>query len=526
MRFSRLLACAFLLACAGLLQAQAAERYSRSALIIGVGQYGPSNIPWLDGVQHDIPSARAIAQAMGIPQERTTVLRDEQATKANILAALEQLSAQVADGGRVLVYFSGHGTRWNDPQSGGCQEGLMPYDGQPITNAEIAQVTRRMSELTDKLIVFFDACHSDGVADHRPTTRGIARGDFTPKFFLKNGADASACSQVANVRTRSLLGEATRLGALQENFVQITSSRADEVSFDEPGKGGLATQAVRQCLLGEARDLDGSGAISLGEIQSCAQGLIEDKFKNQSQSQVRPHHVTVTGNRNLVAVVNTPPAPVVAPASPAVVPVASALPVVAPGTPAATAAPAPTAAPTPAPAPLAGVAPAVPTLASLATLREIEAQRNPRARMEVSLNRNRLRIGQDPFELQVRSQRDGHVYVILLGSDRKSFYLLFPNGLDRANAIRSNEPLRLPRPGWSLVASGPAGTDHLLVLVSDSPRDLRTLTASPPSASSPFTFALNDLGGRASLVDFFAGRGVLGTSEAFDARILSVEEIR
>jgi hypothetical protein len=40
---------------------------------------------------------------------------------------------------------------------------------------------------------------------------------------------------------------------------------------------------------------------------------------------------------------------------------------------------------------------------------------------------------------------------LLLGSDRKSFYLLFPNGLDSDNRIRANQRLSLPRPDWKLV---------------------------------------------------------------------------
>ena len=572
-----------------------AERATRSALIIAIANYGPSHISKLPGVPFDVDSARSIARAMGIPDQRISVLRDAQATKAGILQALENLGRTVSEGSRVLVYFSGHGTRWLD-QGNTCKEGLMAYDGETLTNDEIAQRTRRMSELADKVIVMFDACHSEGVTKRGATTRSIAEGKFTPKFFSKTGTGEDACA-ARNVQTRSLLDASTRLGALSENFVQITSSRANEVSYDEVGKGGMATQGVRDCLLGQARDRDGSGAVSMAEIEQCAQAVIDDKLRSAPQLR---HHVSVTGNRNLVPVSTVrppPPAPappvVVAaaptpPAAPAVTsaptpvrppaaPVAVRPPPVAP-TPAPMPAPMPAPAPaavTPAPPPqqmiaMAPPAPPAPTLpvtppapiampaspapsslpvnaappaappstpalaepppepalASLATLKEIEAQRNPKRRVDITLDKTELRIGKDPLNLKIRSGRDGYVYLVLLGSDRKSFYILFPNGLDRDNAIRANVTMTLPRPDWKVVAQGPAGTDHMLVVVSDTPRDLSALTLSPPDARTPFTFALNDLPGRAALFDFFSGGGVTGASESFGAKLLTIKEVR
>jgi Ca2+-binding RTX toxin-like protein len=105
---------------------------------------------------------------------------------------------------------------------------------------------------------------------------------------------------------------------------------------------------------------------------------------------------------------------------------------------------------------------------------------------------------------------------MLLGSDSKSFYALFPDALDAGNRIKANQTL--PRPEWRL---GPVGTDQLLV--SDTSRDRTVL---PPDSAAPFTFSLNDLPGRAALIDFFAGQGVSGESESFGAKLLSIKEVR
>jgi hypothetical protein len=62
--------------------------------------------------------------------------------------------------------------------------------------------------------------------------------------------------------------------------------------------------------------------------------------------------------------------------------------------------------------------------------------------------------------------------MLYVGTRPDSFYLLFPNRLDSRNEIAAGQELRLPRTSWTVNALGPPGTDHILVLVAESPRDL------------------------------------------------------
>lgn len=578
----------------------------RSALVIGLSQYGPTTgAATLEGVPYDIESAKRIALAMGIPGDQIRLVRDQQATKANILEEIRKLGERTREGGRSFIYFSGHGTRYWDPTVNGCVEGLLTHDGQAITNAELAQATQKVTAGADKVITMIDACHSGGVTSSKAGTRSIGGVEFKPKFTFKASSAADACSQPSNLKTRSLLGESTRLGALQENVVQITSSRPDEVSFDEPGKGGLATQGVRDCLLGKAADTDGSGAVSLAEIQQCAQAIIDQKLKGVKD--LTPHHVSVSGNRNLIPVAQQrpapaqvvaltptpapaapPPATVTAPTKPpaataiapntaattmvasapstlAQAPAASPPPVAANKPPAPTvlnappaapamvsAAPAaepasqrppkpqpaaprpePVAAPTPAPVsvtaqptPTPPVAAPEPMLASLATLTDIEQQRDPRIVLDVKLSKPVLKIGKDALDLSIKSSHDGYIYLVLLGSDRKSFYVLYPNGLDKDNRIKAGQTRKLPRPDWQLEAAGPPGTDHLLVMVASSPRMIDRLAMTEPSATNPFTFALNEIGGRAALINFLVHNKDGEGSERFGAKLLTLKEVQ
>jgi hypothetical protein len=493
---------------------------NRSALIIGVGEYGYSGVTPLVGVKHDMVSAAKIAAAMGIPESNVKYLRNSQATKTNILEALKQLGDTSGDGSRTFVYFSGHGTR----QSAGneCVEGLLTYEGSTISNQEFAGATQKIAKTSDKFITLVDACHSEGVVP--PKTRALIKDQLTPKFYMKSGTAADACSVISNYKTRSLLPEVTKLGALKENFVQVSSSRPDEVSFDEPDKGGLATQGIRDCLLSQAKDTNQSGAVTLEEVQQCAQRFVDGRLKNVPG--IKPHHITVTGNRNLIPVQRPPT--VVALATP---PVEPPKPVVAPPTP-----PVIMAAPAPAPQPPVTSAtpialpapekipPQEPLLASLATLKDIEQQRNPKRMVDVKVSKPVMKIGKDSLDLSIKSSHDGYIYMILLGSDAKSFYVLYPNGLDKNNAIKAGQTVRIPKPDWEVKAAGPEGTNNLLVMVSDSPRKLNTLTMAEPTAAEPFTYALNDIGGRSALINFLTSSD--GKSESFGAKLVAIKEVK
>lgn len=530
---------------------------NRTALIIGVGEYGYTGPSSLLGVKHDMTSASKIATAMDIPSANIVYLRDAEATKANILAALKQLGEKTGEGSRAFVYFSGHGTR--QQMGNECVEGLLTYEGGTISHQEFANATQKLAASADKFVTLIDACHSEGVVPPQALSRRLLQNQLTPKFFSKSDRPANACEVVSNMKTRSLLNEVTRIGGLQENFVQITSSRPDEVSLDQPDKGGLATQAMRDCLLGQAKDLNSSGAVSMDEIQQCAQSQINATLKGNPHFS--PHHVTVSGNRNLIPVIRpsaqrpapqtavvaqaSTPSPVASPAMPTAVPSAPpaattpAAPMVAAQPTPYAPIPVPVPVPTPSPvlvestpAPLSSITvPSAPpaaeaAMASLATLKDIEQQRNPRRVVTVSVQKPSLKIGRDSLALDIKSSHDGHVYLILLGSDAKSFYVLYPNGLDKDNAIKAGQTMRIPKPHWEVKAAGPVGTNHLLVMVADSPRRLSGLTLSEPTANEPFTYALNNLGGRSELIQFLTRETQNGGSESFGAKLISIKEVK
>ncbi|MDD0815817.1 caspase family protein [Curvibacter sp. HBC28] len=489
---------------------------TRHALIISISRYADPKTSPLPGARVDKESATQIAQAMQVPQANIRYLQDEQATGDHIRQALADLNARVQEGDRVFIHYSGHGTRFPDPESGGCAEALSTYDGGVwkgmVLHREMAQLLQPVARKADKLFVMYDACHSGGLVSKLPLprNRGHAPDGDEPPLQGRFTPTSEACAKPSNVKTRSWLDEASAMGVYPQDIVFLSAARPDEVSLEDPQKGGLATQYLRDCLLRDAVDLDGSGAISVEELQQCAQKKINLRMKNDSL--FTPHHLMLSGNRHFVPAWFSqawPVSQVQGAASTGVVnavaqtptpqPPATPLPS-SPSVPTATPANPPTV-PSPGslPAAVLTLPPVPPQQAPLTgaqALRQLFDQRDGKRRVQLQLGKSTLRIGQDPLDLSIQSDRAGYVYVASAGSDNQSLVLLFPNDLDGNNRIEAGQQLLLPRPSWPIKAAGPAGKNSLLVVVTDGPRDLSTLGKAP---GSPFARSLNDAQGRAQL---------------------------
>ena len=479
---------------------QMTPRINRHALIIGVGQYGDASVPPLPGTKLDRVSATQMAQAMQVPDSNIQYLQDEQATGENIRAALQSLTARVQDGDRVFIHYSGHGTRYNDPQVGGCVEALLPYDGMSkgtISNREVASLLSAITQKTDKLFVMYDACHSGGLVapSTAARTRGIANvndeGALRPKF----AGISEECGRPVNIKTRGLVSEQVSRGAIPQDIIHLSAARDNEISFDDEHKGGLATQYMRDCMLRDAKDLDGSGAINIDEIRQCAQDKINRRMQNDNN--FKPHNLVLSGNPNFVPAwfsqggapatnVMTALAPADKPATPNAATASVVAPVAQP------------AAPAQPPVVIAqpSTTPAAQAQSGEKALLQMFDQRNAKRKVTVTLTKPDLVIGKDALEFSVQSDRAGYVYAALAGSDGKALYMLFPNDLDQNNRIEAGQTLKLPQGNWRIKSSGPAGTNHLLVMVADAPRDL---TALGGRKSGPFLTSLNDAAGRAQL---------------------------
>ncbi len=275
---------------------------------------------------------------------------------------------------------------------------------------------------------------SASVASPGPAARALGstlQAKFTP------GADT--CSVPSNVRTRRLGAAAAALGLTGQDVVHISSSRPDELSLQDPTRGGLATAAFRECLQSDARDADGSGSISVQALADCAQAKVDAALVGNPR--FRAPHLVLSGNREFVPAWFSAPAAVAAGAGAVTVPTAppasaSSLAV----------APAPPLPPLAVATPPDNAAGAVPLRR---VLEQIHGQRDGKRSVTVTATPERLRIGADALGLRITASHAGHVYVAMLGSDGKSLYQLFPNQLDTANRIEPGQTLVLPRSRWA-----------------------------------------------------------------------------
>lgn len=434
-----------LIALGALIALASAPAFAESyALIMTISAYR-AGVTRLEGVVHDAASARSIARKMGVKDQNIRVYRDEQLTLEGMRRAFEELYQRIGNDDQVFIYYSGHGGRElvKRPVER-CAESFISVDGQAFIDAELEHSLKRLSEKAHKLVVFLDACHSGGV-----TTRaapGTSSG-VTPKYAARGSADA--CERPVNVLTRSL-GAATRsAGSGANNYVYIAAARDNEVSLDMAAHGGVATQAWRDCITGAARDRDGSGGLSAAEIQACAQQRINNTLKNLRG--FLPHHVTITGNPNAVL---------------------------------AFAERAPASAPAPTPTPTQPTAAPSEFPPAYYTLRDIYSNRDDRRTVTLRSGKAVFKIGQDDVDFSLTTSHGGHLYLLMVGSDGKTFDMLFPNQLDGNNVVQAGQTLRLPRPNWMVKAGGPAGKNHLLAIVADAPRDFSKIGMRP---AGPFS---------------------------------------
>lgn len=403
------------------------------ALIMTISQY-QGGIPPLKGVMYDAGNAKNIALGMGVEDENIRILKDDQLSPSGIRSAFDDLEARLSLGDQVFIYYSGHGGRSyvKDPEER-CAESLITVDAQGFVDAELEARLKKLSEKAQKVIVFLDACHSGGVV-----TRAI-NPPFAPKYWSKGEADA--CAKPVNVLTRGLEVATKSPGSGAQNYVYIAAAKANEISLDQPGKGGVATQAWLKCMSGEASDSDGSGGLTVEEIRVCAQARIEETLKDAKG--FAPHHISITGNSGMVMKLADATSP-------------------------------------PQPAPDAKPAEASPN----ASMRDIYNGRDDKRSVTLVPAKPVLKIGSDPLDLTLTSSHAGYVYILMAGSDGMAFDMLFPNKIDGANYIQAGESIRLPRPNWQVVVQGPEGKDHLLAIVADSPRDFSSIGMTP---SGPFS---------------------------------------
>jgi len=286
---------AFVVGALGLIAALAgapSDAASR-ALLIGVGKYNLPNND-LPGIDLDVDNMKHVAKIMGFAPGDIKVLFDDQATYAGVKGALGSwLRDGVGPNDRVLVYFSGHGTRVPDPRpakAGELDDALVLHDVKTAKlngKATLANVLlgyefgEALAAIPSRhILVLVDACHS-GTATRTLSlgNRRIGDGTGTVKFFNWPGAPTGQA-------TRGL--KATTGG---ENYAAVSAARDDEYAIATE-HGGLFTLGVLDTIDGASRD---ARRLSVADLRAATATYIEKHTDEQSR-----HHPVADGNKALI----------------------------------------------------------------------------------------------------------------------------------------------------------------------------------------------------------------------------------
>lgn len=477
----RQLVCAALAAaCTGIALPAWAENH---ALILWIGQYREP-ISELPGIDLDAKNAREIALAIGVPEGNIVEAMNDQLTLQGMADAIEALTKRIKPGDKVFLYYSGHGSQRQNASGSGrkCTEGLVAHDVRLYYDRELEVALKRLGGRASQLVMMNDSCFSGGAAE-KAFRASPRTGAWVPKAVPSSVLKAAAaktgsaddegyeCGQAANMRplAKSLDG-VVQAGA---RLLYIAAAADNEVSYAS-SQGSLATQAWAACIADPATDADRSGMITGEELRVCAQARV-DRRTDLRQT------ITLGGGDKELAVSFAPAAP-------------------------------------PASAPSAPVAAVGPDGGK--ALADLRHGSDASYRIELTPSRRTLRVRQDELEFTVKTNREGWLYLLQVGSDGKTFNLLFPNRIDADNKIVAGTH-RFPRAAWAVRAAGPPGSSRLIALVSPVPKDFSRsmdiagiFSVAPVSSQAIKNLIVEAIGSAAG------GSGRYGTSA-----VVAIEEV-
>lgn len=141
------------------------------ALLVGVGKY---QNPAISALKYPPIDAAGLRDALtdpklgGIPADRVKLLADDEATRDNILGAVDTFfKPKVQDGDRVLVFLAGHGVSKGVGMD--AKSYFLPTDVKGLTSAAFESSAVNLKTLSEKLselpagqfMLFVDACRDD-----------------------------------------------------------------------------------------------------------------------------------------------------------------------------------------------------------------------------------------------------------------------------------------------------------------------------------------------------------------------------
>ena len=163
-------------------------------------------------------------------------------------------------------------------------------------------------------------------------------------------------------------------------------------------------------------------------------------------------------------------------------------------------------------------------------LERVATAQSPDYKVEAAADKPQLKINKDKLTFKVKTEKAGHLYVLMHGTDG-NIIQLFPNAEAKNNQIRGDTTLSLPsgKGNWDIGIGGPPGIDHFIAIVSKFPRDfsglgLKMRDGFAQTSTEEASAAAKAQGSGASI---FAGRPVCQQpcTDDYGAALFAAEEI-
>lgn len=139
------------------------------ALLIGINHYPALPGKDLQGCVNDAQAVAALLRTrFGFPEKNIALLLDAAATRAGILAALDQLVRRAKPGEQVVIFYAGHGSKVQT--AAGWSRSLVAHDSgrgvhpnRDVLDFELEAVVRRLQAITPYVTLLLDCGHDLGV---------------------------------------------------------------------------------------------------------------------------------------------------------------------------------------------------------------------------------------------------------------------------------------------------------------------------------------------------------------------------
>jgi metacaspase-1 len=452
-------------------------------LLINIAEYrNPSHE--LPGLERNVDMMLDVFDRLAFERSAIRILRNGEATKANVISAMNDWLLGAGPTNRAVFYYSGHGTAVESNRTpGGCNSAFVTHEGGLLHDYEFQEIMARSQ--AREVLVIVDSCYSGSVNWIRPqAVRGQPPApraiEPVPMWLdpvtLGGYRSCDAASNVINsvAMTRSYLPRGVSRALL------FTAAAANELALMRSDVGSFFTKGLHEAVM---RTPVGQ-SLSFEELRSQSAVTVRNLTDN---GKFLPHTPQLFGERDWFFADFFEFGRLLGRYWDAVVPQPD---------------------------------------SAHAFLDSLLA--NSQFRVGVGANKPSHAIG-DELTLTVTTSKAGYLNVIDLGPDG-TFTILFPNGFNSDNRVPADYSLDIPGAKFGnflLEATEPIGASRVFALVTTAPLNLFTYAAGRTDPSGTFKFfALQDLHGAVNGGSSGDLRGFRAIANASNLQEQGIGEVR